>query len=94
MSHPRKNKFYVPPCTVLEGFRHTLRSSRGNLYRAVRYHLKMGRSEFAKHIGVSYGSLRYRERTKQLYHPIEIGVLFNASGMTWDEFGQLLNDIA
>jgi hypothetical protein len=54
----------------------------------------MGRSEFAKHIGVSYGSLRYRERTKQLYHPIEIGVLFNASGMTWDEFGQLLNDIA
>jgi hypothetical protein len=29
-----------------------------------------------------------------MYHPCEVAALQQASGMTWDEFGKLLNDIA
>lgn len=79
---------------VQEGYRHTLRNSRGNLYLAVRRYLGMTRQQFAEHIGMSWQSLRYRERAKQLYHPNEIAVLFAASNMTPQQFTELLNDIA
>jgi hypothetical protein len=52
------------------------------------------RKPFADLLGINVDSLRYRERAKQLYHPMEVLVLYQVSGMTWDEFGKLLNDIA
>lgn len=79
---------------VQEGYLHTLRNARGNLYLAVRRYLGLSRDQFAHAIGVSTHSLRYRERAKQLYHPAEIGELFKVSGMSADQFTQLLNDIA
>lgn len=95
MRHKPKASRYSPhPARILEGFRHTLPSSRGNLYRAVRAHLKMTRKPFADKLGINVDSLRYRERAKQLYHPMEVAVLFEASGMSTEEFIKLLNDIA
>ena len=79
---------------VQEGYRHTLRNARGNLYLAVRRYLGISRDEFAHRIGVSTHSLRYRERAKLLYHPAEVAELFKVSGMTADRFTELLNDIA
>ena len=79
---------------VQEGYRHTLRNARGNLYLAVRRYLGVSRDKFANVIGISTDSLRYRERMKVLYHPCEVGELFRVSGMTAEEFTQLLDDIA
>jgi len=50
--------------------------------------------QLAKVLKLKYEALRYRERTKRTYHPCEIVVLYQLSGMTSDEFMQLLNDIA
>lgn len=47
-----------------------------------------------KAIGITEAQLRYRERTKRMYHPCEVVALHVISGMTWEEFGKLLNDIA
>lgn len=79
---------------VQEGYRHTLRNARGNLYLAVRRYLGLSRDKFANVIGVSTHSLRYRERAKVLYHPTEVGELYRVSGMTSEQFTELLNDIA
>ena len=79
---------------VQEGYRHTLRNARGNLYLAVRRYLGLSRDQFAHVIGISTYSLRYRERCKVLYHPTEIGELYRVSGMTSARFTELLNDIA
>ena len=79
---------------VQEGYLHTLRSARGNLYLAVRRYLGLSRDRFAHVIGISTDSLRYRERSKRLYHTTEIAELQRVSGMTPDRFIKLLNDIA
>jgi DNA-binding XRE family transcriptional regulator len=79
---------------VQEGYRHTLRNARGNLYLAVRRYLGLSRDQFAHLIGISTYSLRYRERAKVLYHPLEVGELYRVSGMTAQQFTELLNDIA
>ena len=78
---------------VQEGYRHTLRNARGNLYLAVRRYLGLSRDQFAHVIGISTYSLRYRERHKVLYHPSELGALFTVSGMTPEQFTKLLNEI-
>jgi len=79
---------------VQEGYLHTLRNARGNLYLAVRRYLGLSRDQFAHVIGISTHSLRYRERAKILYHPSEVGELYRVSGMTSEQFTELLNDIA
>lgn len=79
---------------VQEGYLHTLRNARGNLYLAVRRYLGLSRDKFAHVIGISTHSLRYRERAKRLYHTAEIAELQRVSKMTPDRFIQLLNDIA
>jgi hypothetical protein len=45
-------------------------------------------------IGITESQLHYRERAKRMYHPCEVVALHVISGMTPDEFMQLLNDIA
>jgi hypothetical protein len=45
-------------------------------------------------IGISEAQLRYRERTKRMYHLCEMIALQQVSGLSADEFMQLLNDIA
>jgi hypothetical protein len=45
-------------------------------------------------VGISEAQLRYRERTKRMYHPCEVVALQQVSGLSADEFMQLLNDIA
>lgn len=79
---------------VQEGYLHTLRNARGNLYLAVRRYLGLSRDKFAHEIGISTYSLRYRERAKRLYHTAEIAELQRVSKMTPDRFIELLNDIA
>lgn len=76
------------------GHYHTMPLPRGNLYQAVRKITGMPRSSFAQLIKISEYQLRYRERTKRTYHLCEVVALYAASGMTWETFGELLNDIA
>jgi hypothetical protein len=47
-----------------------------------------------KLIGITEDQLHYRERAKRMYHPCEVLALHVASGMSADEFMELLNDIA
>jgi len=90
----RKALHKRPNARIRVGHYHTLPSPKGNLYQAVRKILGMSRANMAKHIGISEESLRYRERTKRVYHLCEMVALQQASGMTWEAFGELLNDIA
>jgi hypothetical protein len=79
---------------IKTGHYHTLPQAAGNLYQAVRKQLGLTRSAMATLLGLQDEQLRYRERFKRMYHPCEVAALQQASGMTWDEFGKLLNDIA
>ena len=79
---------------ILEGYRHNLPIKRGNLYQAIRHRLGLSRVAMAALLGIKPDSVRYRERQKQLYHPAEIVVLFNVSGMTTDEYMEILRVIA
>jgi hypothetical protein len=76
------------------GHYHTIAQPKGNLYQAVRKVTGMPRSTFSKALGITEYQLRYRERVKRTYHLCEILALFVASGMTWDDYGELLNDVA
>ena len=79
---------------ILEGYRHNLPIKRGNLYQAIRHRLGLSRVAMAALLGIKPDSVRYRERQKQLYHPAEVVVLWQVSGMTADDFMKLLRDIA
>jgi hypothetical protein len=76
------------------GHYHAIPQARANLYQAIRKRLGLNRKQLADILRLKYEALRYRERTKRTYHPCEIVVLQELSGMTWEEFGKLLNDIA
>jgi hypothetical protein len=76
------------------GHYHAIPQARANLYQAIRKRLGLNRMQLAKVLKLKYEALRYRERTKRTYHPCEIVVLYQLSGMTSEEFMQLLNDIA
>lgn len=76
------------------GHYHTLPQGRGNLYQAVRKVTGMPRSAMAQVLGISEHQLRYRERTKRVYHMCEVAALYVASGMTTEDFMQMINDIA
>ena len=91
----RYNRLHKRPnARIRVGHYHTLPQSKGNLYQAVRRHLGLSRDQMGKAIGITEAQLRYRERTKRMYHPCEVVALHVISGMTWDDFGKLLNDIA
>lgn len=83
-----------PNARIRIGHYHTLPMSKGNLYQAVRSILGMSRAKMGAMIGITEAQLRYRERCKRMYHPCETLALQAISGLTWDEFGKLLNDIA
>lgn len=83
-----------PNARIRIGHYHTLPQSKGNLYQAVRKHLGLSRADMGKMVGITEAQLHYRERAKRMYHPCEVLALQAASGMTWEEFGKLLNDIA
>ena len=89
------NKLHKRPnARIKVGHYHTLPMSKGNLYQAIRKRLGLTRVAFGELIGISPVALRYRERCKRMYHMCEILALLQASGMTTEEFAQLLNDIA
>lgn len=90
----RKALHKRPNARIKVGHYHTLPSPKGNLYQAVRKGLGISRANMAKHIGISEESLRYRERTKRVYHLCEILALLQISGMTTDAFMDMINDIA
>jgi hypothetical protein len=79
---------------IKTGHYHTLPQSAGNMYQAVRKHLGLTRAAMSTLLGLQDEQLRYRERFKRMYHPCEVAALQQASGMSWEEFGKLLNDIA
>lgn len=80
--------------TIIEGYRHNLPVKRGNLYRSIRHKLGLSRTAMAALLGIKSDSVRYRERMKQLYHPAEVVVLWKISGMTPEQFMELMRDIA
>ena len=90
----RKALHKRPNARIRVGHYHTLPSPKGNLYQAVRKILNISRANMAKHIGISEESLRYRERTKRVYHLCEMVALLQVSGLTPEDFMQLVNDIA
>ena len=79
---------------IRTGHYHTLPHSKGNLYQAIRKRLGLSRAAMAKVTGITEDQLRYRERTKRMYHLCEMVALQQVSGLSADEFMQLLNDIA
>jgi len=63
-----------------------------SLYCQVRRAKKLGRYDMAKLVGISYSAWRYREKMKEQYRIGEIVALKEISGLTWEEFGQLMID--
>jgi hypothetical protein len=75
-------------------YRHTAGRPKGNLYYSIRKLLRLNQTEAGELIGISQKAWQYRERVKVMYWPLELVMLHEVSGLTSDEFAQLLNDIA
>lgn len=82
-----------PNARIRIGHYHTLPMSKGNLYQAVRKGLGLSRAAMGDMLGITEAQLRYRERCKRMYHPCETIALQAISGLTWEQFGELLNEI-
>ena len=75
-------------------FKHTIGKPKGNIYYELRRRLGITQTQAGNLIGITQKAWQYRERSKVMYYPLEIAMLHELSGMTSDEFLQLLNDIA
>jgi DNA-binding XRE family transcriptional regulator len=74
--------------------RHGIGRPAGNLYYSVRMLLGLNQTKAGALLGISRQAWRYRERYKVMYWPLEIAMLQELSGLSNEEFIQLLNDIA
>ena len=74
--------------------RHAYKGARGNLYMSIRHLLGLSREKFCAHTGITKHTLMYRERVKVLYNLQEVVELYEISGLTPDEFMELLKDVA
>ena len=75
-------------------YRHEIQGWLVNPYKAVRLHLRWPVHQMASFLGLTTDALKYRERTKQSFYLLEIVMLFEVSGMTPEEFVEMLRDIA
>ena len=83
-----------PIIVFKQGYRHNQAPSRKSLYFAIRERMKVSRRIMARYMGLTFEALRYRERTKQMYHASEIVGLYDLSKMDAESFMKLLREIA
>ena len=67
-----------------------LQRSSFSLYKLIRKELGLDLVSFAQLLGIKRGALDYRERTKHRYYTGELVGLKQASGLSWQEIGELL----
>lgn len=75
-------------------YRHEIQGWLINPYRAVRLHNKWTFRRMCELLDLKPHALKYRERIKQSFYLLEIVMLFEVSGMTPEEFVEMLRDIA
>lgn len=75
-------------------YRHAMPWPKDNVYRAVRMRLGLPRRQMCLRTGLSRGQWEYRERVKRMYHVAELLWLHEVSGLSWEEYRELLNDCA
>jgi DNA-binding XRE family transcriptional regulator len=73
-------------------FRHAQPWPRANVYRMVRMRLGLSQAKMGVAMGISTNAIIYRERTKRMYHPMEIIALKEISNLDWQAFGELLEE--
>jgi DNA-binding XRE family transcriptional regulator len=79
---------------LIGSYKHAIPYARGNAYRAVRKHLGLSQVDMGRLIGCSWRAVQYRERSKRMYHMLELCILWQASGMSGNDFMLMLNDNA
>lgn len=85
------------PCTKVNGKwklakrrNFELSRLRMSLYYAVRKIRKMDRDAMSLEAGIGTQAWRYRENAKEQYRLGELCALKELSGLTWDQFGQVI----
>lgn len=99
MHIPKTNAQQVKGSTVdskwwIGSYRHAMPYPADNLYRRLRYEMKLTQRRAAALFGISEQAWRYRERMKRMYHLAEIVALYETSGMSYTEFMKLVKDCA
>jgi hypothetical protein len=92
VDHKNKLKRFTRP--YKGHHRHAIVRGIGNPYREVRRILGINQTKAGEILGITRFAWQYRETRKALFYPAEMCALQLISGLTWEEFGQLLNDIA
>lgn len=90
MTHCTVNKKYL----LAVRYPHEVEKNRRNLYRAIRKGMKLTQADIAEKVGISAEAWRYREREKEVYRLGELLALREVVGLSWDEFGDLLEQCA
>jgi hypothetical protein len=75
-------------------YRHAMPYPKDNLYRRVRYEMRLTQRRAATIFGMSHAAWCYRERSKRMYHLAEIVALQSGSGISIIEFYKILKDCA
>lgn len=70
------------------------KSLRGALYSTVRARLGVTRRQLAAVLGINKDLLTKRELYKQVYSVEELSVLRRLSGLTWEELGVIMDELA
>lgn len=90
MTHCTVNKRYL----LAVRRPHEIQRNKRNLYRVVRHTMQLTQANISEKTGISAEAWRYREREKETYRLGELLALKDVTGMSWDEFGKLLEDCA
>ena len=83
-----------PKLPTIDAERLAERGKRGVLYGVVRAKLGLSQSKAARLLGVNVEAWKYRENWKALYTVSELAALREASGLSWEEMGQLIESLA
>ena len=75
-------------------YRHAVVKPIGNIYAEVRARMGLSQKDVAERVGVSRKAWQYRETVKVMYYPMEILALKELSGLTWEEMGEIINEVA
>lgn len=67
---------------------------RGKLYLCIRKKLGLTQVDFARYVGCDKWQVIYRETDKVRYTLDEVVKLRQVAGMTWDEYGKLLEELS
>lgn len=89
-----ENVKMTPKYPFIGSYRHMAPYARGNPYYQVRKRMGLTQAALGALMGCTWQAIQYREKSKRLFHIMELVVLADIAEMSDTDFMKMLRDIA